>query len=207
MYISLLEGLKWGLLLSIMVGPILFTIVQTSISKGVKAGLLVAFGVYLSDVAVISLMVYATKFIQPYIEDDTFKLTIGILGFIVLLSLGLFYIFTAKKENAPISLSSKRAVSALILQGIAVNTINPFTFIFWFTLISAQTTIATNEGGNLMLFILTLLHVILFTDSLKAYFGHQINRFLQPKKLAQLKKLIGLTLIIFGAVLLVRLSF
>ena len=49
----LFSGIGFGLLLAIMLGPVFFTILQTSLHEGFKAGLFLAFGVLLSDAAVI----------------------------------------------------------------------------------------------------------------------------------------------------------
>ena len=45
-----LNGLKFGIALAILVGPVFFTIIQTSVEKGFSKGALVAFGVSASDI-------------------------------------------------------------------------------------------------------------------------------------------------------------
>ena len=43
------SGILLGLTLSILTGPILFTIIQTSIEEGFRAGITVASGIWISD--------------------------------------------------------------------------------------------------------------------------------------------------------------
>ena len=51
----LLQGIILGLTLSALLGPAIFTLLQTSIHRGVKSGVFLAFGIFLSDVSVVYL--------------------------------------------------------------------------------------------------------------------------------------------------------
>jgi threonine/homoserine/homoserine lactone efflux protein len=46
---SLLEGIELGLLLSMMIGPVFFALITTSMDQGFKQAAILAFGVLLSD--------------------------------------------------------------------------------------------------------------------------------------------------------------
>jgi threonine/homoserine/homoserine lactone efflux protein len=54
----LLKGITLGLLLSIAVGPVLFSIIKQSINNGVKGGLAFILGVSLSDVSLLLLQIF-----------------------------------------------------------------------------------------------------------------------------------------------------
>ena len=45
----LFEGIIIGLTMAVMLGPALFALLQTSIHRGTKAGVILAFGIFLSD--------------------------------------------------------------------------------------------------------------------------------------------------------------
>ena len=49
MFAAILEGLEMGLLLSMMIGPVFFALVNTSLDHGFKQSAILAFGVFLSD--------------------------------------------------------------------------------------------------------------------------------------------------------------
>jgi threonine/homoserine/homoserine lactone efflux protein len=68
MYDVLLKGITLGLLLSIAVGPVLFSIIKQSINNGVKGGLAFIAGVSLSDV---SLAITANFFTEIFTSLDT----------------------------------------------------------------------------------------------------------------------------------------
>ncbi|MEZ4889043.1 MAG: LysE family transporter [Crocinitomicaceae bacterium] len=46
----ILKGIVTGFVLTVMIGPVFFVLLETSIKKGVRAGLALDFGVFLSDV-------------------------------------------------------------------------------------------------------------------------------------------------------------
>ena len=45
----LLKGLSYGVVLSFLVGPIVFTLLQASLERGIKIALSVGLGVWISD--------------------------------------------------------------------------------------------------------------------------------------------------------------
>ena len=66
------EGVRLGLLLSLLVGPILVGIVQAGVEQGFRAGLSVGFGVWISDVIFISLVYWGFHLIDPLVHTDSF---------------------------------------------------------------------------------------------------------------------------------------
>ena len=52
--LSFFEGLFFGLLLSVMIGPVFFTLLQTSLEQGFYRGLFVAIGASMSDLLIIT---------------------------------------------------------------------------------------------------------------------------------------------------------
>ena len=52
---SILNGVIYGIVLAFLVGPVFFTILQTSIERGFRSGFFVAMGVSLSDAFYISI--------------------------------------------------------------------------------------------------------------------------------------------------------
>ncbi|MDD3744041.1 MAG: LysE family transporter, partial [Lentimicrobiaceae bacterium] len=49
------EGMILGLTLAIMLGPAMFSLIQTSIHRGLYRGILLASGIFLSDLALVIL--------------------------------------------------------------------------------------------------------------------------------------------------------
>jgi len=94
--ITLLNGIKWGLFLAILVGPILLSLVQAGIEKGTRVGLVMGSGVWISDILYI-LAVYlglSTVDLPPQFAFYT-----GIVGGIILISFGLVNFFVKPKQD------------------------------------------------------------------------------------------------------------
>ena len=49
------NGFKLGIVLSFLIGPVFFTIIQTSIERGFRNGVFVAMGVSLSDILYVAI--------------------------------------------------------------------------------------------------------------------------------------------------------
>ncbi len=89
------KGITLGLLLSIAVGPVIFSILKQSINNGIKGGLAFIVGVSLSDVTLAVLSNFFTEWFSKFLER---KLEIGIVGSTFLISVGIYFLFFKKVE-------------------------------------------------------------------------------------------------------------
>ncbi|HEY0730848.1 MAG TPA: LysE family transporter, partial [Chitinophagaceae bacterium] len=86
---SLIQGIGLGLLLSIAVGPVLFTTIKQSLNNGHKGGLAFVFGISASDIA---LVLVSNVFTQLFAELQERKIEIGIGGCIFLVTMGIYFL-------------------------------------------------------------------------------------------------------------------
>lgn len=198
------EGIILGLGLSILLGPIFIVLIQSSMEYGAKAGFIAASGIWISDIIFIGLALNFVKRISPIIHDAGFVFWAGLLGGLVLIGVGIATFF-----KKPILALEKKKITtssfiSLWIQGFTVNTINPFSIIFWFSLIT------TRVGGRLLteqeswVYTGTILFMIILTDSAKVLFAKWIKHRIRPDLLNKLNKLAGIALVIFGLVMLVK---
>lgn len=188
------EGYIVGLSLALLVGPVLFVLLQASLVYGWRAGVAVALGVLLSDIICVILCSYGIsywKLYQPYLNG---------LGCILLLGLGIRYLTQPIRLPAEKRSLSARSYIGFLGRGFAVNFINPIVFLIWIGIIGA----AANKysGHSLAYFLVGTLAAIGTTDILKAIFAAQIRPYLQPHYLRWLYRGIGAILFIFGLRLL-----
>ena len=98
MFHALLKGLTLGLLLSISVGPVIFSIIKQSLNNGHKGGFAFVAGVSASDIA---LVLVSNVFTELFSSLNTYRTEIGIGGSIFLITMGVFFLFFKKvKVNA-----------------------------------------------------------------------------------------------------------
>ena len=72
-----LQAIGIGFLLSVMVGPVFFILLETSITKGIRAALILDFGVFISDVIYILFAFIFASQIKSFTNDN---LVLAIIG-------------------------------------------------------------------------------------------------------------------------------
>ena len=86
---KVLQGVQFGIVLAFLIGPVFFTIMQTSIEKGFFYGVMVAIGVSLSDMLYV--MVCYLGLIS-LINDPQNRIFMAYLGGGVLTLFGIYHV-------------------------------------------------------------------------------------------------------------------
>ena len=200
----ILEGILFGLTLTILLGPIFIVLVQSSLERGARAGLIAASGIWTSDILIVAISLVFIKRISPYIQSQGFVFWVGLIGGIVLCAVGAATFVRKAKLDFDKRKFSASNVLGYWTKGFLVNTINPFTFIFWLSVITSF--VASRLLNNLesILFTGSIIFTIMVTDSLKVLLAKLIRKRINERLLGIINKIAGTALIIFGIVLLVR---
>ena len=199
----LLEGILFGLTLAVLLGPAFFTLLQTSAHRGFRAGAILAVGIFLSDLTLVYL---ASKGAEQVFVSKANHLYFGVIGGLVLIGYGV-YTFTRKVVATDDKEEDDEKVPGpltYLLKGYFLNLTNPFLWIFW---VSVVVTVTSNYGlstSNMYIFFAGLLGTVLFTDLLKCYGAHLIKQFLKPRILTTVNRIVGIFLVTFGIVLIMR---
>lgn len=200
------NGIKLGLALSILTGPIVFTILQTSIEQGFRAGSMVCMGIWVSDLMFISVTYLGLSYVADLSKWDDLEFTLGIVGGIILLVFGSGALLLRPPAMEGFEQKAIRFSSwfSLWLKGFLVNTINPFTFFFWIGVSGMLFTEKALQPHEAQLFYGGLIGTIVATDCTKVGLAKFIRRWLKPSFIIWMRRVAGLALIIFGVVLLAR---
>ncbi|MGA0231955.1 MAG: LysE family translocator [Saprospiraceae bacterium] len=193
-----IEGLLSGMLLAVSLGPIFIALTQTSLEKGIKPGLTVGSGIWFSDIAIVLLLYNFIFRIKSTIESEVFMLWMGLSGAIILGLFGVALLIkkpTLKYSHLNISRSD---YMGFWLKGFLVNTINPFTFVFWIGIISTYMIGRNANGMEMGILLGTILAVIIISDTFKVFLADFIRKWLNEAHVNQLSNLSGIILIIFG---------
>lgn len=200
----IVEGLLYGLALSIMLGPIFVALTQTGIEKGIRAGLIVGLGIWISDVIIILGLIYLMANISVIDLEGDFKFYSGIIGGLILIAFGIGSALKKVDFIEDKTVFSAKSISGYWLKGFLVNTVNPFTFIFWITLISNYLVVAKISKLEAIVFFTTIMLTIITTDSLKVIAAKAIRKKLSKDRVILLSKIAGFALAVFGIILIVR---
>jgi len=202
---ALLKGLTLGLLLTISVGPVIFSIIKQSLNNGHRGGVAFILGVSASDIALVLVSNVFTQLFGYMVEHKNF---IGIIGSTFLITMGVFFIFFKKVKvddsGVQVLNLSKKDYVKTFLSGFFMNTLNPAVFIFWLT---TSTTLITLTIENRIIAFVTCLVFVLSTDFLKVMMAQKIRKKLTPHNIQILSRINGLVLLGFGLVLLWGLIF
>ncbi len=201
------NGIKLGLVLSVLTGPIVFALLQTSIEQGFRAGVMVAMGIWVSDLVFVSITYFGVAYVAELAKWDGLEFWLGIAGGIILLVVGASMLLL---KPAPVEhFEQKKAVRfssrlSLWTKGFLINTINPFTFFFWLGVSGMLFTSQALQPEQAQFFYGGLFGTIIFTDCTKVGLAKFIRRWLKPKNILFIRKIAGVTLLVFGVVLFFR---
>jgi len=204
-YLSLIaQGLLLGLTLAILLGPIFVTLSQIALEKGARAGIVASTGVWISDFIIISLCYVFIQRINYLVEDSTFTYWMGLLGGFILISFGAGALF--KKVDLVFDGKSHTTNDyfSFWTKGFLVNTVNPFTFVFWIGVISTYVIKAKISGLKSFVFFSSIMFMIILSDTLKVLLAKAIRTKLKQRHFTIFSRIAGIGLIIFGIVLLLR---
>src|ERR1044071_8936927 len=153
MIAALLKGLVLGLMLSISVGPVIFSILKQSINNGHKGGFAFIAGVSASD---ITLVVVANFFTSLFDDLLGYKNYIGLGGSALLIALGIYVTFFKKVQVNEEGIHvlkemRKRDYLKIFLSGYFMNTLNPGVIGFW--LLTSTSLLVETVNYRLVVFI------------------------------------------------------
>ena len=194
-----------GLLLSISVGPVIFSIIKQSLNNGHRGGLAFIIGVSISDIA---LVLVSNVFTELFTSINEHRQIIGIVGSLFLIGVGVYFLFFKKVKvdegGKQVFKFRKRDYIKIVVSGFLMNTLNPAVFIFWLSTSTAFIIHSINE--RLTIFITCL--VFVFTaDFAKVMLAHKIRSRLTVHNIHLINRVNGIILIGFGLVLIWGLLF
>lgn len=190
------NGLLFGLLLTILIGPVFFALIQTSIGKGLSSGISMAIGISLSD----AVYIFITYFgVSRFLQDDQFSASLGISGGIMMIAFGI----SSFLKPVPAVLVTKMVKGRnnafkQMAKGFMLNGINPFVLLFWLGMVSMATVNYQYGKEQVFLFFMGILTTVLTTDMIKAYLAHRIRIWVTPRSIKIMNRTVGIALIIFG---------
>ncbi len=199
-----LNGLQVGIVLAFLIGPVFFTIIQTSIERGFSRGALIALGVSLSDILYV--VICYLGFAQ-IMADSNMKVYLAYGGGALLIGFGLYHLLVKSRKSTTDQRGTvgERRPFMYIVKGFLINGMTPMVLFFWIGTVSLAT---INYGyttpGEFALFFGAVLGTVLATDILKAYLADKLRLLLTPASLRVINVVMGLALIFFGCELLLK---
>ena len=198
---AVVKGLVFGLVLAMLIGPVFFALIETSIEYGFRRGVFVAIGIALSDTMYIIVSYYG---LTSLLADETMDKYLGYAGGCILIGFGVFSFFKSQRKQETVDLKLKaKGFKRFIFKGFMINGINPMVLFFWIGAISLATVEHKFSTSDTFMFFLSIIATVFFTDVLKVYLANKLRSFVTQRSIKILNIVTGIAMILFGIKLLI----
>lgn len=200
---AVLKGVAYGLVLAVLVGPVFFTLIQTSIERGFRSGVYVAVGISLSDALCIGV---AYLGISNWINSPHFRVYLSYVGGAILLAFGVYYLFI--KTRKPVIFNpehiEERSPLRLMAKGFIINGFNPMVLFFWIATIGVATAqLGYTSHARAVTFFVSIVITVFLTDVTKAKLSDKLRVLLTARTMKIMNLLVGLVMFGFGLKLII----
>lgn len=203
----ILNGILFGVFISLLIGPALFILIETSIKKGFKAAVLLDLGIILSDALYLIASLFIAEKINVLLNSVSYLKYIagGVFVLIGGYSIAKNYIslkvIPNQKEIKEVKTSSENIIIypfQLIAKGFGLNAINPGVLVFWIAACTYATKELQIQGFGLLYYFGITIITLFSIDLLKIYFSSKLKNYLTPKNLCYFGIIVGCILVFFG---------
>lgn len=204
-FIDFKQAILVGFFLAFMIGPVFFMLIQTSIVKGARAAIMFDLGVVLGDIAFILIAYFGSKSLLERIKDDP---RLFFIGGIILLVYGIItYLDKSQKtvvDDENLVLPEKTNYLKLFIKGFLLNFINVGVLAFWLGMIVVVGPNLEMDSHKIFNYFSIILISYFITDLGKILLAKQLKKKLTPAVIYKVKRGMGILLMVFGVVLMLK---
>ncbi len=201
---DIFTAIPLGILLSFLIGPVFFVLLETSVTKGFRAALVFDFGVILADILFI-LIAYGSSYrLILSIKDDPL---VFIIGGLLMTGYGVFSFIQLRKEGrkqeADVTTEIiKKNYGNLFIKGFLLNFINVGVLLFWFLVLISVGPKLEMDISRVTVFFGAVLGSYLVVDIAKILAAKQLKNKLTGKNIFKVKKVVSVLLVVFGFIIM-----
>lgn len=201
---DILTAIPLGILLSFLIGPVFFVLLETSVTKGFRAALVFDFGVILADIVFI-LIAYGSSYrLILSIKDDPL---VFIIGGLLMTGYGIFSFIQLRKEGKKqeedvTTEIIKKNYGNLFIKGFLLNFINVGVLLFWFLVLISIGPKLEMDISRIVTFFGAVVGTYLVVDIGKILAAKQLKNKLTGKNIFKVKKVVSVILVVFGFIIM-----
>lgn len=202
---GLLYAPIYGLILAFSFGPVFFTLLETSITKGFKAGVAFDLGALFADIIFIIIAIFSTGQILDKLRDDP---ALFIFGGVLMLAYGIITyvqtnrsLFKIVREHYAVVV--KANLGSLFLKGFLLNFVNFTVLAGWIGILIIATT-STNSTQSMYVFLAVVLITFFAVDLLKILLAENLKSKMTPRFIFNTKRWLSIIIMAFGVLLLIQ---
>jgi threonine/homoserine/homoserine lactone efflux protein len=203
-----LPAIPIGIVLSFTIGPVFFTVLETSISKGIKAAIFVDIGVVLSDVLFFIIAFFSTNSLLKSIEENTSSWYF--LGGVLLVAYaGISLIKIIQEKNRPENkegalIENNPNLLKMVVKGFLLNIINVVVLFYWVGIILYFGPQLEMNESKIYLFFIIIISTYFTIDLGKIYLAQQLKKKLTDLVIKIIKIVVNSFIVICGVFLIFK---
>ncbi len=200
-FIPLISGIAAGIILGFGFGTVFFAIIQNSIKHGFKRGLDIAFGVVISDLIIVSLILFGSQYLE---EVEKYKNLIKYSGGILLIGLGIYQFFPQKPIIDQNGVVVGQSRFLYVSKGFLLNFMNPVNFIAWLSIQTYLKGVNAYTNEQSIIFFVAAIGAILFIEIMISALAHYIGKKLSERIIRIISFASGYIFIVLGIILIFK---
>jgi len=195
-----------GIVLSFTIGPVFFTILEISVSKGFKAAVFFNIGVVFSEIVFFAVAYASTSNLLNSIQENpSWKILGGVLlAFYAGITLLGMYQNKEKKEQQNLFKSPPPSPNLIknLIKGFGLNIINFAVLVFWILIVANYAPGFQDSKYKMIVFFLVIVGTYFTIDLGKIYLAQQLKTSLTDSVIAKIKLIVNAIILIIGLVLI-----
>ena len=195
-----------GIVLSFTIGPVFFTILEISVSKGFKAAVFFNIGVVFSEVVFFAIAYASTSNLLNSIQENpSWKILGGVLlAFYAGITLLGMYQNKEKKEQQNLFKSPPPSPNLIknLIKGFGLNIINFAVLVFWILIVANYAPGFQDSQYKMIVFFLVIVGTYFTIDLGKIYLAQQLKTSLTDSVITKIKLIVNSIILIIGFVLI-----
>lgn len=202
----ILAALILGVTLSFMIGPVFLLLMEIAMNKGAKSALAFDAGVILADILFIIAILYSSSFMK----NMTHMSWVYGIGGLVILAYGMYNIRAAKKkklhllEEDELPEMKTAGIGVYITKGFFMNFLNVGVLAFWLASVVVMRSSVDNDPELLKIYFVVTVAAYVLTDIVKIFSARKLQQYLTDAFLVKIEKAVGIILIAFGILMIIR---
>ncbi len=196
-----LDGLKFGMLLQLAVGPMCLMVFNTAKNTGFLVAITLVLAIALVDAFYIIL---ASLGVSKLLDKPKIKKSFKIIGSLVLVIFGINIILNVFNINIIPGLNLKPTSSNIFIQGLILTLSNPITIVFWGSVLTTKIIEDNLNKKELTIFSIGLVSSTLIFLTFVAVLGTMLSSFIPENISNVLNIMVGILIVFFGVKLIVK---
>lgn len=190
-----------GFILSlVLIGPVFFMLLETSVSRGWKAAITLNLGVITADILCIFVAYFGSKDLALAIQNNPSIYIFG--GFFILIYGLLMYVSKPNVKMRNVNVVNRNYFKTF-MNGFLLNILNIGVIVFWFFIVSTVV-IQYPKQEDTFLYMAIVLATFFCIDLGKIFLAQKVKDSFTVRRIFYLKKTIGFILIIFGIIVVLK---